>query len=402
MKGWTEIKLGTVAKVISGYAFKSSDFIKEAGVPAIKIKNIKNGDIDLSECDYVNENFLSLNSKYHLNKNDILVSLTGSHLTQPNSVVGRIAMYKHSFPALLNQRAGKVLPDSKLIDPHFLYSFLSQDSIKETIALKARGAANQANISPSDVEDTDILLPPLPTQRRISYILSAYDDLIENNLKRIKLLEEIAQRTYEEWFVKFRVNGKQLEAEKGTGLPKGWERKKLVDCIQNFDNKRKPLARMVREERPGPYPYYGAAGIIDYVDGFIFDGRYLLIGEDGTVITQRGVAMLQFVEGKFWVSNHAHIVTGKDGISTEYIYSFLNQYPISQHITGAAQPKISQMNLNRIEIVIAGGDVMARFDNVLKPLIDQIFNLQKQNLALKESRDILLPRLMSGKIEVKI
>ena len=181
-----ELKLGSIAKVISGYAFKSVDFMKSNGIPAIKIKNIKNGEIDLSECDFVSETFLTLNNKYHLNRNDILVSLTGSHLTQPNSVVGRIAIYRHDRVSLLNQRAGKILPDVKLVEPRFLYFFLSQDSVKESIAKKARGAANQANISPGDVEDTNICLPPLPTQKRIASILSAYDDLIENNLKRIK------------------------------------------------------------------------------------------------------------------------------------------------------------------------------------------------------------------------
>jgi type I restriction enzyme S subunit len=394
-------KLKDIAKVISGYPFKSSDFISGDGIPAIKIKNIKNGDIDLSECDFVDSKFLTLNEKYQLKRNDILVSLTGSHLTQPNSVVGRIALYRHSFTALLNQRAGKIIPDIKLVDPLYLYAFLSQDSIKETIAKKARGAANQANISPGDVEDTEINLPPLPTQRRIASILSAYDDLIENNHKRIKLLEELAQRTYEEWFVKFRVNGEQLPIDEKTGLPVGWERLRLQNCINNFDNKRKPLAKLVREERRGIFPYYGAADIIDYVDDYIFDGRYLLIGEDGTVITPRGVAMLQFIEGKFWVSNHAHVITGKGKISTEFIYCFLNQYPISQHITGAAQPKISQMNLNRIEIIIGTDSTMEEFNMIIQPTLNQIFNIRYQNQKLKESRDILLPKLMNGTINVE-
>jgi type I restriction enzyme S subunit len=263
--------------------------------------------------------------------------------------------------------------------------------------LQVTGGGTFPNLRKEDINGFKFLASN--NYRNIASILSTYDDMIENNLKRIMLLEEIAQRTYEEWFIKFRINGVQLELGEN-GLPEGWERKRLEDCIINYDNKRKPLSKMVREEKQGIYPYYGAAGIIDYINDFIFDGRYLLIGEDGTVITPKGNAMLQFVEGKFWVSNHAHVVLGKHLTTTEFIYCFLNNYPISQHITGAAQPKISQMNLNRIELNVGDEKIMNDFNSFIKNVINQIFNLSHQNGLLKESRDILLPRLMSGKVGV--
>lgn len=138
--------------MLSGFAFKSADFgIDNSGIPVIKIKNIKNCDIDLSEVDFVNESFLSINPKYHVTKNDILISLTGSHMTQPNSVVGRIALYRKKIKSLLNQRAGKIITDETKVDKFFLYAFLSQYSIREKIALMAKGAANQANISPGEI-----------------------------------------------------------------------------------------------------------------------------------------------------------------------------------------------------------------------------------------------------------
>jgi len=291
-------------------------------------------------------------------------------------------------------------PKLDKIDPQYLYYQLSKDDFFDFMMAGANGTKMPRGNKKS-IPTYKIFLHPLPTQRKIAKILSAYDDLIDNNLKRIKLLEEIAQRTYEEWFVKFRVNGEQLPVDENTGLPVGWVTKRLEDCIYNFDNKRKPLAKLIREDRKGVFPYYGAAGIIDYIDGFIFEGRYLLIGEDGTVITPSGVAMLQFVEGKFWVSNHAHVVTGKGKISTEFIYCFLNQYPIGQHITGAAQPKISQMNLNRIEVFIGTDSTMKNFNSIILPIINQVFYIKNKNQRLKESRDILLPKLMNGTINVE-
>ena len=253
-------------------------------------------------------------------------------------------------------------------------------------------------VSSSKVRQYKISLPPLPTQQKIAKILSNYDDLIENNLKRIKLLEESARLTYEEWFLRFRIDGKKLDIDPESDLPFGWEKKSLGDCVNNYDNQRRPLSRLIREDRSGDYPYYGAASVLDHIDDFIFDGKYLLVGEDGTVQTKEGVPMLQFINCKFWVSNHAHILTGKN-ISTEFLYLALNVYPISNHITGAAQPKINQQNLNRIPMVIANEDLRAGFDKIILPIFKQIFNLKNQNQLLKEARDILLPRLMTNVID---
>ncbi|OAQ39825.1 hypothetical protein A5893_09635 [Pedobacter psychrophilus] len=238
------------------------------------------------------------------------------------------------------------------------------------------------------------------TQQKIASILSAYDDLIENNLKRIKLLEEMAQQTYEEWFVRMRFPGfEDVVIDVETGLPEGWEKVKLGEIVENFDSKRVPISSMKREKIRGVYPYYGAAAIMDFDNDFLFDGRFVLMGEDGTVITKNGTPMLQFVDGKFWVNNHAHVLNGTK-VSNELLFCFLSQYKISSHITGSAQPKINQANLNRIEFILPSTKVLEEIKPILKSIFDSNFNLQNQNHRLKEARDILLPRLMSGMIEV--
>ena len=205
---WKNIRLGDVAKVISGFAFKSKDFQQE-GIPIIKIKNIRVGAVDLSEIDHVDSSFLSLDTKYHVKGGDILISLTGSHLTQPNSVVGRVALHSSSLGhCLLNQRAGKIIitkPD--ICDKLFLFYSIYTEEKRREIALMALGAASQANVSPSQVETVEIKLPPLFIQRKTAAILSAYDRLIENNTRRIEILEEMARSIYREWFVKFRFPG---------------------------------------------------------------------------------------------------------------------------------------------------------------------------------------------------
>ena len=207
-KTWPRKPLGEVADVVSGYAFKSSEF-GDRGIPVIKIKNVRVGHVDLSEVERVHEKYQCIPERYHVRGGDVLISLTGSHISQPNSVVGRVARHSVDHPeCLLNQRAGRVIvKDTCKSDLGFLFYALSEQETVRAIALKAHGAANQANVSPTQVESVEIPPPPLPMQQRISGILSAYDDLIENDQRRIRTLEEMARSLYREWFVLFRFPG---------------------------------------------------------------------------------------------------------------------------------------------------------------------------------------------------
>jgi type I restriction enzyme S subunit len=182
-EGWEIKKVGDVAKVISGYAFKSNDF-QEKGIPVIKIKNIRVGTVDLSDSQCVDPSFLSLDARYHVKGINLLISLTGSHLTQPNSVVGRVAIYSpHQGHCLLNQRAGKFLiKNPRYCDIPYLFYFLSSEEKRRDIALMASGAASQANISPTQVESLDLLIPS-------SNILDVFHRIAATSLEQINNLE---------------------------------------------------------------------------------------------------------------------------------------------------------------------------------------------------------------------
>ncbi len=207
MTSLRQIKLGDFATVISGFAFKSEDF-SDSGIPVIKIGNISMGHVvfEGSNTQYIPSFFeKNIHKKFHVQRDDILISLTGSHMSQPNSVVGRIAKYHHAHLSLLNQRAGKVHNiNCNVINRIFLYYLLSTKEIRQEVALLAHGAANQANVSPKDIEKLKLNVPNVFVQRKIAGILSAYDDLIENNKRRIAVLEGMAEEIYREWFVRFR------------------------------------------------------------------------------------------------------------------------------------------------------------------------------------------------------
>ncbi|WP_373528885.1 restriction endonuclease subunit S [Nostoc sp.] len=174
-------KLGDVAKVISGFAFKSKDF-QDEGIPVIKIKNIRNGTVDISDIQCVDSSFLSLNSKYHIKRGDLLISLTGSHLTQPNSVVGRVDVYSQSKKVcLLNQRAGKIfITNPERCKISYLFYLLSSEDRRRSIALMASGAASQANISPTQVESLDLLIPGTEILNLFHQIISPIFEQISN------------------------------------------------------------------------------------------------------------------------------------------------------------------------------------------------------------------------------
>jgi type I restriction enzyme S subunit len=396
MDEWKEIYLGEVIKIKHGYAFKSEYFSDEGEYIVLTPGNFfEEGGFKLREDK--NKFYSSEYPKeYLLSKEDLIIAMT----EQGDGLLGSSALIPDDNKFLHNQRLGLVqIKDDEKIDKIYLYYLFNTSILRSQIFASATGLKVR-HTAPERVYKCRVNIPPLPIQKKIAAILSAYDDLIENNLKQIRLLEEMAQITYQEWFVRLQFpNHENTPIDETTGLPIGWENCLFGDIVKNFDNKRIPLSSAQRLQKKGVYPYYGAASIFDYIDEYIFDGKYLLMGEDGTVITTKGTPSIQFVNGKFWVNNHSHVLRGTK-VSTEFLYVFLNQYQIAGHITGSAQPKINQKNMNLIKVTVASKNVMLSFDDLLIPIFEQIFNLNKQNQRLKEARDILLPRLMTGKITV--
>lgn len=219
-------KLGEHIDILSGFAFKTKDFV-DTGIPVIKIKNVTPPNVSLTDLSYVPLEIAEQQKKFLLNYDDILIALTNTHINQMQSVVGRVAKVKYYDKTLLNQRVGKiVLTDKDNCDIDYVYYYISQECVKIELANKAGGAANQANISPTDIKNLKIPFPNIETQHRIASILSAYDDFIENNQKQIKFLEEAARRLYKEWFVDLRFPGYE-NVPVVDGVPEGWRKRRI-------------------------------------------------------------------------------------------------------------------------------------------------------------------------------
>jgi len=183
-------------------------------------------------------------------------------------------------------------------------------------------------------------------------------------------------------------------------IPKGWDVKSVGNFIENFDSKRVPLSSREREKRKGVYRYFGATGVLDYVDDYLFDGIYLLLGEDGTVTKDGGLPYTQYIWGKFWVNNHAHIVKAKPPFSTEFMKLFFDSTIITAYVTGAVQPKLNQSNMNSIPFIVPQSRLIEEFVTAISNLYAQIRKNEEEINNTSEIRDSLLQRLMSGKLRV--
>ena len=168
---------------------------------------------------------------------------------------------------------------------------------------------------------------------------------------------------------------------------------KVDDLITLFDFKRRPMSSNDRSGMDRLYPYYGAAALTDYVDDYIFDGIYGLIGEDGTVIDDNGYPTMQYVWGKFWVNNHAHIFQGKNGYSTELVYLLLKKTVVRDAVTGAVQLKINQENLRNLPITVPSMEDLPYLDRLIQSVFSSIRENDEEIVKLESFKETLLAKI---------
>ena len=333
--------------------------------------------------------FVDKDPKYLVNIDDIVMIRYGT----PGKVF-------RGHKGIIANNLFKITFNEEIIDKDYAYWYLNQDSVYKQL-MAGQSSSTMPAITFGMLKYIMVRVPPISYQRRIASILSSLDRKIELNNKINADLEEMAQAIFKNWFVDFEPfkDGEFVDSELGM-IPEGWKVGGLFDIAEIFDKKRKPLSGNVREKMDKIYPYYGATSCMDYVDDYIFDGIYTLIGEDGSVVKENGLPYMQYVWGKMWVNNHAHILQGKNGYSTEMIHVLLSITNIKFLVTGAVQAKLSQGNMQKILVAIPPKNVL----DEIRPVIDNLYSKIRintdENSRLSLLRDTLLPRLMSGELEV--
>ncbi|MCX6844435.1 MAG: restriction endonuclease subunit S, partial [candidate division WOR-3 bacterium] len=198
-----------------------------------------------------------------------------------------------------------------------------------------------SNLRVDDLLNLDMPLPSLPEQRRIAGILNEQMREVEKARMATEAQLEAARALPAAYLREV------FESEEA----KKWPWKPFGDLAENFDGRRVPVE--LEERRKGSYPYYGASGIIDYVENYLFDGEYLLIGEDGANLLLRSTPIAFRASGKFWVNNHAHVVQPREGIEMDWLLNFFAVTHLKPYVTGAAQPKMTQDAMNSIPVPVA-------------------------------------------------
>ena len=364
-------RLGDVCEKIGSGATPrgGKEAYKDAGIPIIRSQNIHDWVFQPDGLAFLDDEQAESLSNVEVRSNDVLLNITG------DSVARACIVPSERIPARVNQHVA-IVRAGKEINPTYLLAFLQ--SKKTTLLSLASSGATRNALTKRMIENLDIDLPSREIQDSIAQVLDSIQHKITLNNRLNDYLLELATARFEQ----------ELAKESKTY--------RFSELIELEDSKRVPLNSRDRKVRKGSYPYYGATSIMDYVDDYLFDGIRVLLGEDGTVIREDGKPVLQYVWGKYWVNNHAHILKSKVDYSLEAIYIALARTTINHIVTGAVQMKISQKNLNDLELEMPTASSL--------DYLEDIFALYRSNAEeskkLEILRDVLLPKLLSGKIDV--
>ena len=354
------------------------------GKIVIRNNNIKHGRIDFSSPSYTDdEHFAQRIKRAKPQPGDIIITR--------EAPIGDVGMIPENTECCLGQRMVLLRANQSVCDNFYLLYSLQSLYVQHQISWSEGTGTTVSNLRIPHLEQIQIPYLPLEQQAKISSVLRALEEKIENNRRLNDNLLDQAQTLYKQHFP-YSVQD---------DLPDGWRIGTVGEIIEIHDSKRIPLSgadRMKMEKKI--YPYYGAASLMDYVDNYIFDGKYLLLGEDGTVVDDAGYPILQYVWGQFWVNNHAHILTGRLGFNVESLYMLFKQTPVKSIVTGAVQPKISQANLRSVQVVIPPEHNLKEYNDLVEPLFSLLRANEEECKSLAALRDTLLPKLMSGEIDV--
>ena len=387
MSDWKTKTLGEVTSYIAkGIPPKYVEEVNDDTICVLNQKCNRNFRISYADSRLHNNAAKKVPDVKMLKPGDVLINSTGT------GTAGRVAqIWDIEAPTTIDGHMILMRPTDE-IDP--LYYGYAVKAFQATIESYAEGSTGQTEINKTRLQNETIIMYPVDKgeQYKIARILAAIDEKILLNEEVNKNLFQQAQALYKDRFVDLRP----FDGE----MPSDWHLGTVSEIIELHDSKRIPLSSRERANLAKIYPYYGATSVMDYVDKYLFDGIYLLLGEDGTVVDSKGFPILQYVEGKFWVNNHAHIITGKNGFTVETLYLLFSLTNVQSIVTGAVQPKISQANLNKVPVVIPSEAELSDFDSIVQQIFAQIRNLRAENDRLSATRDTLLPQLMSGELDV--
>ena len=397
---WKKAKLSECCQSISDGDHQAPPKSNK-GIPFVTISNIKDNSFDFTNCMHVPQSYYdNLLAKRKPQKGDILYSVVGSF--------GIPVLIKENVKFTFQRHIVILRPNPHIVEPAYMYySMLSKAFFLQADAA-AIGAA-QRTISLSSLQNLTINLPDLPTQRRIASILSAYDDLIENNRRQIKLLEEAAQRLYREWFVELRFPGHE-SVKVVDGVPEGWMKgtvDNIVKLLSGYPFKSSEYVSSgkyrlitIKNVKDGEF----SPDNVDYIDQLPdkVPSHCILTEEDILLSLTGNIGRVCIVNGYNYLLNQR--VAKLQTLHPAYAYCMFRSKEMLNKMTalsnGVAQQNLSPIRVEKIRILIPSSNLLFQFKNIVEPIISQIILLNNQITFACEARDRLLPELMGREIEV--
>lgn len=337
-ENWVWVRLGAIAEIVTGGTpSKKHPEYYGGNFPFYKPSDLDQGRLTYDASEYLSEE--GKNVSRIIPKNSTAVCCIGS--------IGKCGYLM--CEGTTNQQINSAIPK---INSLCLYYYLCTENFVQDL-LSMASATTIAIVNKSKMESCAFPLPPLSEQQRIV-------ERIEELLAKLDEAKERLQEVADSFAVRKAAvlhnafTGeltKQWRRENGVS-DESWEEKKLSEITENQDSKRIPLSKSQRDNMNRIYDYYGASGIIDKVDDYIFEGKKLLIGEDGANLVTRSKDIAFIADGKYWVNNHAHILDVKDTVLLMYLCNYVNNMDLIPYVTGSAQPKLTQAKMNNIKIFL--------------------------------------------------
>ena len=351
------------------------------GYPLIRTPNVGKGRLDLNGVHRVSESVYKQRIQRGAPRaNDLIFAR--------EAPAGNVALVQENQTVCLGQRTVLIQPNVQKVNPQYLVYYLLSPKPQYELLGTANGAT-VAHINLPAIRNLKIELPEKSVQDKIGTILVTYDDLIENNQRQIKLLEEAAQRLYKEWFVDLRFPGHE-NTKIVDGVPEGWSRTNINEILtfhRGYD-----LTK--NEMKAGRYPVVGSTTVIGYHNEFKIKGPGIVTGRSGSL------GKYQFIWDNFWPHNTSLYISDYKDHNIFFVYSLLQTVDFASLNNGGAIPTLNRNVLSNIEVIEPTDELQEMFAKIAEPQYQKIKNLEKQNDKLKTARDLLLPKFMSGEVEV--
>ena len=392
--GWRVVKLGEVVDLQQGLAINIKSkylLVEKSNLALLRITDL----INKKEVQYVDEKLVP--SQFIAENNSLIYSRTG-----------QVGLVFRNRKGVVHNNCFKIIPHDQ-IKKDFLYYILQQESFYKSVNQIAQKAA-QPDLTHTAFKSLEILLPKVESQEKIAEILSAYDDLIENNEKRIKILEQMAQKLYTEWFVKFKFPGHEFVAMVESGnpdfgmVPNGWMIRKLKD-FAHLTMGQSPTSKNYNIEKIGT-PFH--QGVADFGDISPIDrvwstagNKYAKIG-DLLFSVRAPVGKMNIADKKIILGRGLSAIHHIENLQSLLCIAFMNKFTTKDMIgNGAIYKSVNKDELENILFISGSKEIEVQFEKIVKNFIDQICHLSKQNQNLKKSRDLLIPQLVGGKLILK-